>query len=315
MATLCAETNAIIKLNLGDKGGIRRIALAKLWDPITSRVSYQRLSEIAIEHSNISDSKLHRVTVIYTDEDGDSITISTDDELTDAFEQFATRVPPVVRAKASFEVEKDGKKIVKGLKQAVSEIGKTVKSGEAKVGQMQVVLEPFLTILNQAVDSLSNDMEGMQQTKKGCRSPLKEVKTRNRGHKACCSEIKKRGVTKKIKKDVIDEIPSIKKTDSASEEKEEHKDEDETTKVGKKQKQEECSNILPVKANLDESFIHGRHTCDKCLVTPIIGIRYHALNLPDHDLCAKCVPTHSGEDIIFEPTELGMCTEVGKYCI
>jgi len=55
---------------------------------------------------------------------------------------------------------------------------------------------------------------------------------------------------------------------------------------------------------LDKCFIHNRHTCDRCLATPIIGIRYHALNLPDHDLCEKCVHKHSRKDIIFEPTEL-----------
>ena len=27
-------------------------------------------------------------------------------------------------------------------------------------------------------------------------------------------------------------------------------------------------------------FIHGRHTCDSCLTTPIVGKRYHATNLP-----------------------------------
>lgn len=286
MATLCAETNAILKLDLGDKGGIRRIALAKLWDPTASCVSYQRLSEMALEHSSLYDSKIYRVTVTYTDEDGDSITISTDDELTDAFEQFAARVPPIVRAKASFEVEKDSKRIVKGLKQAVTEIGETAKSSETKVGQMQVVLDSFLMILNQAVDTLSKNVDGMQQRKKGCGSSAKEDRSRNRGNKARCSEIKKR------------------EPNAARKEKEEHKDEDETTKVEKKQAQGERDNILPVKADLDKDFIHGRHTCDGCLVTPIIGIRYHALNSPDHDLCDKCVLTHTGKDIIFEPTEL-----------
>lgn len=269
MATLCAETHAVLKLDLGDKGGIRRIALVKLWDPTNSRVSYQRLSEMALEYSSLSDSKLHRVTVTYTDEDGDTITISTDDELTDAFEQFATRVPPIVRAKASFQVEKDSKKIVKELKQAISAVGEMAKGDEAKVGQIQDVLESFLTILNQTDDSSSINVEGMKQRKKYCR---KESRPRNRYNL------------------------SYLKPDATSKGKEAVKDEDETPK--------KCSNILPVKADLDKGFIHGRHTCDACLVTPIIGIRYHALNLPDHDLCEKCVLTQTNIDIIFEPTEL-----------
>merc|ERR1712194_635706 len=32
----------------------------------------------------------------------------------------------------------------------------------------------------------------------------------------------------------------------------------------------------------------GRHTCNFCFVTPIVGNRYHATDLPDYDLCEKC---------------------------
>jgi hypothetical protein len=32
-------------------------------------------------------------------------------------------------------------------------------------------------------------------------------------------------------------------------------------------------------ASVERPFIHGRHTCDSCLTTPIVGRRYHAVNL------------------------------------
>jgi len=311
MATLCAETNAVIKLDVGGKGGIRRIALAKLWDPTTSRVSYQRLSEMALEYSNLSDLKIRRVTVTYTDEDGDSITISTDDELTDAFEQFATRVPPVVRAKASFEVKKDAKKIVKDLKEAVSEIGETAKEDEGgnkkpKADQMQGVLDSFLTMLTQAVDSLSKNVEGMQQRKKNCSEAIpkvpKEIRARNIDHKSNAVLKKREKRPQNTEKEIIDKISATHKADAACKEQGKPKDEDVSPVV--EEEQEKCSNILPVKTDLDKRFIHGRHTCDGCLLAPIIGIRYHAINLPDHDLCEKCVLKHTRKDVIFEATEL-----------
>ena len=59
-------------------------------------------------------------------------------------------------------------------------------------------------------------------------------------------------------------------------------------------------------------FIHGRHTCDQCLTTPIVGTRYHALNLPDYDLCAICYGNYQGSDIVFEEALLGMCT-IGSF--
>ena len=60
--------------------------------------------------------------------------------------------------------------------------------------------------------------------------------------------------------------------------------------------------------NTDETappFIHGRHTCDQCLTTPIVGKRYHAVNMPDYDLCEKCFQNYDGKDIQFEESQLG----------
>jgi hypothetical protein len=51
-------------------------------------------------------------------------------------------------------------------------------------------------------------------------------------------------------------------------------------------------------------FIHGRHTCDSCLTTPIVGKRFHAMNIKDYDLCEKCNDTFGGSEIQFEPVEL-----------
>jgi hypothetical protein len=52
-------------------------------------------------------------------------------------------------------------------------------------------------------------------------------------------------------------------------------------------------------------FIHGRHTCDGCLTTPIVGLRFHAVNLPDYDLCEACKGNYKGSEIHFEEAELG----------
>jgi hypothetical protein len=53
-----------------------------------------------------------------------------------------------------------------------------------------------------------------------------------------------------------------------------------------------------------EPFIHGRHTCDGCLITPIFGKRYHSTNLQDYDLCQRCFDNYKGSEIKYEPTEL-----------
>jgi hypothetical protein len=53
------------------------------------------------------------------------------------------------------------------------------------------------------------------------------------------------------------------------------------------------------------SFIHGRHTCDACFRTPIVGLRFHSVNFPDYDLCADCRDNYKGTEILFETIELG----------
>lgn len=58
----------------------------------------------------------------------------------------------------------------------------------------------------------------------------------------------------------------------------------------------------PAENNLP--FIHGRHTCDSCLMNPIIGKRFRATNLKDYDLCEKCHPNYQGTEIQFEAAEL-----------
>jgi Zinc finger, ZZ type/PB1 domain len=52
-------------------------------------------------------------------------------------------------------------------------------------------------------------------------------------------------------------------------------------------------------------FIHGRHTCDACYKTPIVGQRFHSTNFPDYDLCADCRGNYKGKEILFEVVELG----------
>jgi hypothetical protein len=57
--------------------------------------------------------------------------------------------------------------------------------------------------------------------------------------------------------------------------------------------------------SVSRPFIHGRHTCDNCMTTPIVGARHHAVDLPDYDLCQTCKDNYQGPDIRFEEVELG----------
>ena len=58
----------------------------------------------------------------------------------------------------------------------------------------------------------------------------------------------------------------------------------------------------------ERPWIHGRHTCDACLTTPIVGKRFHAQNMADYDLCQNCFENYKGEEIKFEEVQLGKCS-------
>ena len=162
------------------------------------------------------------ITTTYTDEDGDEITISSDEELADAFTQFVNSVPPVVRAKS-----------VVGKKKAAT------KNAESKES----------TKIEEKTNSAQNRVDIRAPTSVPT-APVKRVA-----------------------------VPSPPK------------------KVA-----EDRTNSLP--AGIDPNFIHGRHTCDGCLTTPIFGVRYHAKNLPDYDLCSNCHTNYKGTDLVFEPQQL-----------
>uniref|UniRef100_A0A7S2A6M5 ZZ-type domain-containing protein n=1 Tax=Trieres chinensis TaxID=1514140 RepID=A0A7S2A6M5_TRICV len=188
---LTATTHAELKLQIrnGSEGASRRIAFTQLWDESKSAVSWDRLVALAVKHSFPSSDNVqrsvedYRIKMEYIDEDGDTIAVSSDAELAEAFLQCIGKLPPVLHARAT--VEK--------------------------------------------------------------RSPKTES-TR------------------------LNEAPTVVR--------------------------------VAVPLSFDPQFIHGRHTCDGCLCTPIVGIRYHAINHADFDLCQKCIGNNLGKNIEFVPTEL-----------
>ena len=81
-------------------GETRRIPLRKLWNSETKNVSFQCLVDLALKYAGFEHESVSEVYITYSDGDGDIIAISSSDELSEAFEQFVDKHPPVVRATA-----------------------------------------------------------------------------------------------------------------------------------------------------------------------------------------------------------------------
>mmetsp|Transcript_430 Transcript_430/g.630 ORF Transcript_430/g.630 Transcript_430/m.630 type:complete len:678 (-) Transcript_430:134-2167(-) len=318
---LTPETKSVLKLNLGPKG-TRRIAFQKLWDEDTSRVSYSRLIELALQYSNLDPENVELV-ITYLDEDGDHITISSNEELEDAFLQFVDKEPPVVRAVATTKstvatidsatateaeaetgligitrhvlkerkwkgkgkgMDGKGPRPLRKLKERVHALEKIERQKQLSMEVMEMFDDQGHILFNRC----SENQDGQQS--KAC--PKVEVKSAH----VQTSTIPKPLVTKAVCpqppavphcwNDLVEPIPPA---------------------------VPHCWNDLvepippPKEFKIDclnEDFIHGRHTCDGCFTTPVIGYRFHATNMPDYDLCFKCYKNYKGRDVAFQPEEL-----------
>lgn len=209
-------------------------------------------SPAALGHSN--DTSWNHIT--YTDEDGDVITISSDEELTDAFEQFVTKEPPVLRATVT-------------LRSVNTDNTVTIRTN---TDNTRSISTNVTNIHN------NNNLMKLEQLKAQKRDRMRQM----------------------VQEPIINQKPtpttttSTTQTDVAATESNTYTD----------LKDSNPTASVPIPKGCPSVFIHGRHTCDGCFTTPIIGIRYHAVNLPDYDLCQNCVQNYKGSDIKFKPEQL-----------
>lgn len=293
---LTQDTNAVLKLHLTGKDETRRIALRKLWNTDTANVSFQHLVDLAIQYSEVDHEKVSKVCITYIDEDGDTITISSDEELAEAFEQFVHQVPPVVRASAKVKQNKNANPYAPNAN-PYAPIHITHNVG------LPVGLPPYF-----------GGAPFLQQKQKGKMMPwMQQAKTPEWKTKL----IKKKALERKR---MLSSPPNESKQ-PVQEEKPRVVAEDPQPKAVPNQpnkvplapptnetvppvKVEPKLNRPKIPSSFNPNFIHGRHTCDGCFTSPIIGYRFNATNRPDYDLCQNCFKNYQGDAIRFLPEQL-----------
>lgn len=244
------------------------------------------------EHSTTQKDPFSGVllSITYTDEDGDSIMISSDEELADAFEQFVTKDPPVVRAFLSTTSHshcshwnnhnQNKSNIHNPLNNHTTSTATTnshnnnnnsnlMKLQQLKAQKRDIMMQIALEQWNETKQCMKNDR-------------LKTSTTTDTTTNTTQSDME---ATDKNTINVQETSDPL-----------ENKQDSDTSSI--------ATTTLPEKKGYPLAFIHGRHTCDGCFTTPIIGIRYHAVNLPDYDLCQNCVQNYKGSDIVFQPEQL-----------
>eukprot|EP00978_Attheya_sp_CCMP212_P018844 scaffold52073_cov51-Attheya_sp.AAC.6 len=285
------DMTAVLKLQIGVDGPVRRIALQRLYESsASSSVSFNQLRKLAISYAfpkaKSAIYKKFDVVMTYVDEDGDVITISTDDELAEGFAQFVNQKPPVLRVNAvvTRKGKSDDENTIaeetttttdeapeprgREAEQTSSESSNRNESprrSPAGIEQLQTALETVVAVLASSVVALQTHM---------AKNGVGTATSASTGD-AAAAEAERQNVAEGFMKDVAG-------------------------KIGMKESINTNSGAKPE----EHTFIHGRHTCDGCLQTPIVGTRYKASNLPDYDLCMNCHSNYKGAHIKFEPAEL-----------
>lgn len=242
--------------------------------------------------------------ITYADEDKDIITISSNEELEDAFLQFVNTDPPIVRACA----------LTKSRAAKMDEPNHTEKSNpKQKKWKGKEVPRPLRKLRNRvnALEMLEKDRTyiAMKNMLKLAETPEEEEAKRdktgmNMDYPSYMANMEPVGPIKQPRETAVAPQVEVKATRVQLD-----------TIPKPLVTKAECSKppTVETKETLSEDFtldcvskdfIHGRHTCDGCFTTPIIGYRFHATNLPDYDLCSKCVKNYKGTDVHFQPEEL-----------
>lgn len=259
---------------------IRRVRLPRLVTE-AGEVSYAELVGLCVTFAYPGESEEnYTVSLTYFDKDEDTITIASNDELLDAIDQFkeakVLRITTEVRPKSGIAARSTERGTstndFHGREGNYARRGRHVSPEEARMGAARCTRnarEGDHNVFGSVVGALANAVSHVQETF-----------TYEEGETPSGSQTRSAGVPNAApsqgNSNPQDSIPTSEDTN-------------ETPKPP-------AEEPIP--------FIHGRHTCDSCLVTPIVGKRYHAQNLPDYDLCQNCFSSYTGKDIIFKEEEL-----------
>jgi len=301
---LTQDTNALLKLHLGAKG-TRRIAFRKLWNSDSDTVSFQSLADLAIQYSGCQAEDVVEVTITYIDEDGDTITISSDEELAEAFEQFVDKVPPVVRASAKVKGPGLEEASTPPSPTSMRQWGKGMKCKELRRKhflEMEALRMRARAVRVEQMEQEAKERKQMEHGTQTCGTFMMNIpppKSATSVGSTC--EPKNQSRSKpQPQKDSVEEQEQSPFTQGTNTE----SPADPVSFTEPVVKVEAEPKKMKIPQSFDPNFIHGRHTCDGCFVTPIIGYRFNATNRSDYDVCHKCYNQYKGTEIRFAPQQL-----------
>jgi hypothetical protein len=305
---------------------IRRLRLPRVGDGNGS-VSYHELVGLVVTFTfpEGSPENFH-VSLNYLDVDQDTITISSSEELVDAIEQFSgkkvlridTEVKPKTTSGGTPKTSPRETSTASTSTPAVQHTT-TPRASQTDGGTSPPSQDlPIATILNSFVGVLATAVVALQE---GLSAPAGA--SAKKASKAAHAAVDKASIAVGKASDAVSAAASKASTTaskasaaaasaaaSATEDASKATDNSASMPDLKPASKDQAAGSQESTETEEEEeeprpFIHGRHTCDSCLTTPIVGKRCHAKNLPDYDLCQNCFENYNGTEIAFEFVELG----------
>lgn len=247
---------------------IRRVRLPRIADA-AGNVSYEELVGLVVTFTFPAESSAEKFdcTLTYFDQDEDTVTIASTAELVDAVEQFVDqkvlRISTEVKRKASTTASIPASTQTQRTSYGTTDRGTSTKSDNIEAN-LQNVLESFASVIVTAVSALE---KGIAESAANGSSGVASAYV-SKGSSESKPQASEEAAAKPATEPAVESSASVESPEPAAEEK-----------------------AAP--------FIHRRHTCDSCLMNPVVGTRYHAVNMMDYDLCEKCFPNYSGKETEF----------------
>jgi len=271
----------VLKLKIKAADGtsqIRRVRLPRIADA-AGYVSYEELVGLVVTFTFPAEPSVEKFdcALTYFDEDEDTVTIASTAELVDAVEQFVDkkvlRISTEVKRKTSATASIPAATQTQQPSHGTADRGTSTKPDNLEAN-LQNVLESFASVLVTAVSSLEKGLAAAPANGAGNVADA-YVSTSS-------SENQPQAV----------EEPAAEPSNEPS-------TNSDAKPTGTVEPTAESSASAKPSASQKRPFIHRRHTCDSCLMNPIVGARYHAVNMRDYDLCENCYPNYSGKETEF----------------
>jgi hypothetical protein len=252
-------------------------------------VSYEELVGLVVTFTFPEGSpENYNISLTYFDVDEDTVTIASTDELSDAIEQYSGKNVLRITTEVKLKTKAASPQTSTSARQ-----NRGTPTWEPSIQpQIHNVLESFVGVLATAVSGLQ---EGLAKPSSYSRpAPTSTPPSAAAANETSTSE------------EAVPEVATSRATASCEDVGGETAAKPEPPCVDTKQSDKKLPED-PEQEPKEEArpFIHGRHTCDSCLTTPIVGKRYNAGNLPDYDLCESCFKNQKGKEIQVKPVELG----------